>query len=60
MVLVILGQYQVICKSYPKQEELKYAIIISTVNNGMVIHTLNINKGNEIKLLKFLNIYLFM
>ena len=41
MVLVISRQYQERCKSYPKQEELmiklKYAIIISTFNNGIVI-----------------------
>ena len=65
MVLVISGLYQVRCKSYPKQEDLmitcKYAVIISTINNGMAIVTKNnIYKGNEIKLLKFLNIYLFM
>ena len=54
MVLVISTQYQEKCKSYPKQEELiifsKYALIISTINNGMVIVTKNyIYIVNEIK-----------
>ena len=65
MVLVISGQYQVICKSYPKQEDLmitcKYAVIIRNINNGMAIVTKNnIYKRNEMKLLKCLNIYLFI
>ena len=54
MVLVISTQYQEKCMSYPKQEELiifsKYAIVISTINNGMVIVTKNYNyRVDEIK-----------